>query len=219
MRRSRRCRAARSGCRRCAPWSGAGRGSRAGGGRGGGGGGPPGGGPRGRPGGGGVRGCAHGRLPAVAPGDEYDVVVAGGGLGLLLGLALARFGWRVLVFDRDQVGCAHREWNISRRELAVLVADGLFTWDELDGCVATTYEYGVLSFDATGTGLPPAPLRLQGVLDTALDAQRLLTLARARFLAAGGAIREGRRFLRLHSAAGGPVRGVLDLAGPDGAPE
>jgi lycopene cyclase CruA len=167
----------------------------------------------------GLLGTVQGPLPPVPPAQVYDVIVAGGGLGLLTGYALARFGWRVLVFDRDAVGCAHREWNISRRELGVLVADGLFTWAELDACVATTYDYGVLSFDATGTGLPATPLRLEGVLDTALDAQALLDLARARFLAAGGTILEGRRFVRLHTRADGPVESLVELTGPDGAPE
>ena len=168
---------------------------------------------------GGLLATAHGALPAADPGADYDVVVAGGGLGLLAGLALQRRGHRVLLFDRDSVGAAHREWNISRRELGVLVDAGLFTWADLDPCVAATYDYGMLAFDAAGTGLPPAPLRLDGVLDTALDAQALLTLARGRFLAAGGTIREGRRFLRLHTAARGRVRSVVELAGPGGAPE
>ncbi|HMA35203.1 MAG TPA: hypothetical protein VKY74_12105, partial [Chloroflexia bacterium] len=167
----------------------------------------------------GALGTAHGPLPPVDPADEYTVVVAGGGLGLLAGLALARAGHRVLVFDRDAVGCAHREWNISRRELAVLVAAGLLTWAELDRCVAGTYEYGVLAFAAAGTGAPATPLRLAGVLDTALDAQALLTLVRDRFLAAGGTIRAGRRFAGLHTAARGPVRSVVELTGPDGARE
>src|SRR5215212_6675318 len=86
-----------------------------------------------------VLGRVRGRLPALPPADCFDVVIAGGGLGLVLGWALAQTGWRVLVFDRDAVGCAHREWNISRAELGVLVAAGLFTWEELAGTVATTY--------------------------------------------------------------------------------
>jgi lycopene cyclase CruA len=157
-----------------------------------------------------------GTLPSVAAADTYDVVVAGGGLGLLAGLALARFGWRVLVFDRDTVGAAHREWNISRRELAVPVADGLFTWDELDRCAAATYRYGVLDFASPGPDSPPDPLVLRGILDTALDAQALLDGVRARFLAAGGTIREGRRFTGVRTTARGPVRSVVELTGPDG---
>ena len=51
-----------------------------------------------------------------------------GGLGLLHAAVMAtRYGYRVLVFDRDEVGCAHREWNISDPELEALVRLGLFT--------------------------------------------------------------------------------------------
>ncbi len=161
----------------------------------------------------------YGALPSLAADHTYDVIIAGGGLGLLAGLALARFGRRVLVFDRDVVGAAHREWNISRRELAVPVANGLFTWAELDRCVAGTYRYGTLAFDATGTGAPATPLHLRGILDTALDAQALLTSVRDRFLAAGGTILEGRRFVRLYSAAVGPVRSIVEVGDAAGVAE
>ncbi len=164
----------------------------------------------------GVLGRARRSLPALPPQDCFDVVIAGGGLGLLMGLALARDGWRVLVFDRDTVGCAHREWNISRGELQALVDDGLFTWDELDGATATTYRAGVIRFDPTGTGRPASPLVLAGVLDRALDAQAVLDLARAKFLAAGGTIRGGRRFRRMVTTARGPVRSHVALDGPTG---
>lgn len=167
----------------------------------------------------GLLGTAHGPLPEIRAENEFDVIVAGGGLGLLTGLALARFGWRVLVFDRGAVGCAHREWNISRRELGVLVEDGLFSWAELDACIATTYDYGVLSFAADVTGLAHSPLTLRGVLDTALDAQALLTLAREKYQAAGGAILEGWRFERMHMSAAGEVRSVVELARVEGEPE
>ena len=163
-----------------------------------------------------VIGRVRGVLPRLPVPDCYDVVIAGGGLGLLVGAALAGRGWRVLVFDRDVVGCAHREWNITRRELQVLVDAGLATWDELDAAVATTYQAGVIRFDATGTGGPAHPLVLPGVLDLALEGQAVLDLARTRFQAAGGVIRSHRRFRRVVTQAAGTVRSHLYLDGPAG---
>lgn len=155
-------------------------------------------------------------LPRCAPSDQYDVVIAGGGLGLVAGAALAQRGLKVLVFDRDRVGAAHREWNISQRELAALVQWGIFSREELSGTVAARYRRGLISFDATGTGVPACPLNLGGVLDVALDAQSVLDLARGRFLEAGGTIREGRAFRRLHTTRTGPVTSLVEVDGPSG---
>src|SRR5262245_33170541 len=45
---------------------------------------------------------------------DFDLIYAGGGLGLIHAAVMARrYGYRVLLFDRGEVGCAQREWNIS----------------------------------------------------------------------------------------------------------
>ncbi len=155
-------------------------------------------------------------LPVSTPENRYDVVIAGGGLGLVAGAALAQRGLRVMVFDRERVGAAHREWNISQRELESLVRWGIFTRDELAGTVANRYKRGLISFDADGTGVPACPLSLDGVLDVALDAQAVLKMARRRFLRAGGTVLEHRSFCHLHVAKDGPVASVFELRGPRG---
>ena len=63
---------------------------------------------------------------------DFDVALAGGGLSLIYAAYLARAGWRVTVFDRGRIGRSHREWNISRRELAPLVESGLFSVAEVE---------------------------------------------------------------------------------------
>lgn len=155
-------------------------------------------------------------LPECLPERHFDVVIAGGSLGLIAGVALANRGLKVMVFDKGRVGSAHREWNISERELHSLAKWGLFTEDELAATVATQYRRGMISFDATGTGVEACPLYMDGVLDVALDAQAVLDLARTRFVRAGGAIVEGRSFRRLHMAEEGRVSSVFELDGPDG---
>ena len=158
----------------------------------------------------------HTLLPKCPPERAYDVVIAGGGLGLVAGAALAGRGWRVLVFDRERVGAAHREWNISERELSSLVKHGLFSWDDLGAAIGARYKRGLISFDPRGTGVPACPLELRGVLDVALDAQAVLDMARRRFVEAGGTISEGRTFKKLYVAQRGPVASVFEVEGPHG---
>lgn len=161
-----------------------------------------------------ARDCSD--LPTCPPDNHYDVIIAGGGLGLIAGAALAKRGLKVMVFDRDRVGAAHREWNISERELAALERWGLFTHEEIAQTIATRYRRGLISFDAEGTGAPACPLYLNGVLDVALDAQSVLDMARERFIQAGGTILEDRSFTRLHVSESGPVASVFEVQGPQG---
>lgn len=161
-------------------------------------------------------------LPAVTHGT-FDVIYLGGVLGLINATALAvgaaRDGarLRIALVDEGMAGDAHREWNISRAELAELVRAGVATWDELAAFVTGPYRAGVVRFHAENTGLPEARVETRAVLDIAVRADALLAHCRRRFLALGGAIREGRRFVRCYQRTGGAAGAVVEVAGPEGA--
>jgi lycopene cyclase CruA len=156
--------------------------------------------------------------PADAAAPAYDLIYAGGGMGLLHAALMAqRYGYRVLLFDQGEVGCAHREWNISRAELAALVATGLCRWDDLDAVIMREYDRGVVRFYATRG--PATELRMREVLNVALDAGALLRLARRKLEAAGGVVRDRRTFRRMWVREAGPVQVLVELARDDGAVE
>ena len=149
---------------------------------------------------------------------QYDLIYAGGGLGLLHAVVMAQRGYRVLLFDRGEVGCAHREWNISREELRALIEVGFCSWSELDEIVVAEYDIGVVRFHA------PKPadmteLRMADVLHIALDAGGLLRLARRKLAEAGGVILDHRAFRGVTVGAYGPMSVVVELARDDGALE
>ena len=126
---------------------------------------------------------------------DFDLIYAGGGLGLLHAAVMAtRYGCRVLLFDRGEVGCAHREWNISDHELHELVRIGLFTQAELEHVVMRRYRDGVVRFAADQTGVRPAELHMPNVLNVGLDAAGLLQLGRRKLEAAGGLVLDHRAF-------------------------
>lgn len=155
--------------------------------------------------------------PSPAPLPSFDLIYAGGGLGLLHAAAMARrYGWRVLLFDRGEVGTAHREWNISREELAALVDLGLFTWAELGAVVMREYERGFVRFHREQR---PAELWLPHVLDVAIDAGELQRMARRRLEAAGGVVLDGRAFRRVLVPPDRAAPLTVELARPDGGTE
>jgi len=155
----------------------------------------------------------------------YDVIYLGGVLGLINATALlagtrrAADALRVAVIDEAKAGYAHREWNISRVELHELIAAGVLVERDLDDVVATRYQSGIIRFHAENAGIAAVPVDTTDVLDVAVRADTLLARCRARFLALGGTLIEGRRFRQLHARREGPVASVVAVEGPGGTTE
>jgi lycopene cyclase CruA len=115
--------------------------------------------------------------PALPQVDTFDIIYAGGGLNLLnAAIMTRRYGLRVLVFDRFTVGAVHREWNISREELQELLDVGLLTPDELESVIQREYADALVRFHAGNIHQRPSELHLKGVLDVAIDADKLTAL-------------------------------------------
>jgi lycopene cyclase CruA len=149
---------------------------------------------------------------------SFDLIYAGGGLGLLHAVVMARYGYRVLLFDRGEVGCAHREWNISRHELRALVEVGFCGWEDLHEIIMAEYDSGLVRFYA-GPGEQATELWLPDVLNVALDANALLRLARRKLEAAGGMVLDGRVFRRVLANDRGPMQVQVELERADGGIE
>ncbi|HEY9763122.1 MAG TPA: FAD-binding oxidoreductase [Trichocoleus sp.] len=115
---------------------------------------------------------------------DWDVVICGGTLGVMLGAALAQQGWRVALLERGQLKGREQEWNISRRELAELVELGLLSQAELEAAIATEYNPARIQF---GDG---QPLWVRDVLNVGVDPVYLLETLKQSFLKVGGQLFE-----------------------------
>lgn len=151
-------------------------------------------------------------LPVVE--DEWDLIYAGGGLGLIHALVMCqRYGYRVLVFDRDEVGRAHREWNVSDSELQALVRVGIFDPLEVEAIVMHRHRRGIVRFHAATVEVEPAELWMEGVLDVSLDAAELLRRVRSKLQAAGGTILDRHSLRRVLATPRGVAVEVQPAAG------
>ncbi|XHX80774.1 MAG: NAD(P)/FAD-dependent oxidoreductase [Stenomitos frigidus ULC029] len=121
-------------------------------------------------------------LDAIAV--EWDVVVCGGTLGILLGAALAQRGWRVALLERGSLRGRDQEWNISRHELQVLVELALLTEAELQQTIATEYNPARIAF------LNSPDVWVRDVLNIGVDPVSLLERLKQKFLTYGGQLFE-----------------------------
>ncbi|MBD2773795.1 FAD-dependent oxidoreductase [Iningainema tapete] len=119
---------------------------------------------------------------------DWDAVICGGTLGILIGCALALKGVRVALLERGVLRGREQEWNISRSELEVFLQLNLLTPDELENAIATQYPKARVSF------LGGTEVWVQDVLNIGVDPVYLLETLKQRFLAAGGKLFENTPF-------------------------
>ncbi|MBD2354994.1 FAD-binding oxidoreductase [Tolypothrix sp. FACHB-123] len=115
---------------------------------------------------------------------DWDVIVCGGTLGILIGCALAVGGVKVGLIERGMLRGREQEWNISRQELEVFVELNLLTHEELETAIATEYNPARVSFPG-GT-----EIWVEDVLNIGVDPVYLLDTLKSKFLVAGGELWE-----------------------------
>ncbi|MBN3950799.1 MAG: FAD-binding oxidoreductase [Nostoc sp. NMS7] len=119
---------------------------------------------------------------------DFDVIICGGTLGILIGCALAVKGLRVALLELLILRGREQEWNISRKELDVFVELNLLTEEELASAIATQYNPARVSFDG-GT-----EVWVENVLNIGVDPVYLLATLKTQFLATGGKLLENTPF-------------------------
>jgi lycopene cyclase CruA len=150
--------------------------------------------------------------PGLNVEGEFEIIYAGGTLGLLHAAVLAaRFKRRVLVFDSGAIGGGDRSsggsrrvWNISGEELVEFERAGLFTKEEIEAAIVNRYRSAFVKFHDAASRLKTPPLWMENVLDVAVDADKLLALAAAKIRAlnsTGCALVEQVRFVRAYVEA------------------
>ena len=135
---------------------------------------------------------------------EFEIIYAGGTLGLLHAATMScRYGRKVLVFDRGAVGQTMRDWNISADDLRGFERAGLFNKEELETAVINRYRSGFVKFHDQGSRVKTPPLWIDGMLDIAVNANRLLAAAAAKIEASptGSVLMGGLRFVRCYVQA------------------
>ncbi|WP_414579344.1 FAD-binding oxidoreductase [Anabaena sp. CCY 9402-a] len=119
---------------------------------------------------------------------DWDVIICGGTLGILIGCALAVRGLRVALLERGILQGREQEWNISRQELEVFVELNLLTEAELASAIATQYNPARVKFK------DGAEVWVEDVLNIGVDPVYLLATLKTKFLAVGGELLENTPF-------------------------
>jgi lycopene cyclase CruP len=135
---------------------------------------------------------------------DWDVVICGGTLGILIATTLQKRGWRVALIERGILRGRDQEWNISRKELEVFLELELLTEAELEKAIASEYNPARISFSEG------RDFWVRDVLNIGVDPVFLLDTLKSKFLNAGGQLFEKTAF---DGAAIHPDGVFIDAAG------
>jgi|AntRauMFilla1563_2_1112583.scaffolds.fasta_scaffold56304_2 flavin-dependent dehydrogenase len=113
-----------------------------------------------------------------------DVTICGGTLGIFVATSLAVRGLKVAVVERGVVAGRAQEWNISRKELAEMIAIGVLTAAEVEEAISIEFNPNRCGFNGG------QDVWVENVLNLGVSPDVLIRHAKTRFLAHGGMLLE-----------------------------
>lgn len=122
---------------------------------------------------------------ALHAGHEFDVIIAGGTLGVFIALALQMKHWRCAIIEQGAIMGREQEWNISRSELATLLEMRLLTQDELESVIVSEWNPSRIAF-ATTKDADLSEIFVENVLNCGVSPRALVRLFREKFERLGG---------------------------------
>ncbi|XP_078439732.1 lycopene beta/epsilon cyclase protein [Wolffia australiana] len=117
--------------------------------------------------------------------DTFDVLICGGTLGIFFAAALASKGLKVGVVEKNILKGREQEWNISRKELMELVHVDVLSEEDIDHVTSSKFNPNRCGFEGKGE------LWVEDILNLGVSPEKLLEIAKRRFLSLGGSIIEG----------------------------
>ncbi len=133
-------------------------------------------------------------VDTIAPADwaigdkDFDVLICGGTLGILLASALQLRGYRVALLERGILKGREQEWNISRQELQTFIDMDILSDHELQRAIVTQYNPARVGFYCG------YELWVRDVLNIGVEPVYLLETLKQKFLSAGGRLIENTPF-------------------------
>eukprot|EP00596_Hydrurales_sp_CCMP1899_P000466 CAMPEP_0119049718 /NCGR_PEP_ID=MMETSP1177-20130426/66016_1 /TAXON_ID=2985 /ORGANISM="Ochromonas sp, Strain CCMP1899" /LENGTH=553 /DNA_ID=CAMNT_0007027271 /DNA_START=134 /DNA_END=1795 /DNA_ORIENTATION=+ len=137
----------------------------------------------------------HGIIMSPAlEGDEYDVVVSGGTLGVFYAAALQKIGYKTAVIERGKIAGRSQEWNISRKELQALVRLEILTNEDIEYIISIEFNpvrVGFKTDTSPDTQKPGFEVYVNDILNLGVKPDKLIELMKNKYLSLGGVVMEG----------------------------
>lgn len=144
-------------------------------------------------------------LPAA---QNFDVAIVGGTLGIFFALSLQRAGFKTCIVERGKVAGRLQEWNLSKKELLVLVRLGLLTEEEMERVINIEFNPVRVGFRTDTTkplnsaGTSSSSSRefetyVRDILNLGVSPAALISLMKEKYERGGGVIIEQTALLRV----------------------
>eukprot|EP01041_Mallomonas_annulata_P001053 gene1053-2061_t len=135
----------------------------------------------------------HERLIEIDNNFVYDVAVAGGTLGIFYGVALQMLGYKTCVIERGLIAGRPQEWNISRKELNILLKLNILSEEDLSNIIGIEFNPVRVGFktDTSENAIDKGfELYVQDILNLGIRPDKLIKIMKEKFTLLGGKIFE-----------------------------
>lgn len=140
------------------------------------------------------------KVEVPASDTVYDVSVCGGTLGIFYAYSLQLLGYKTCVIERGTVSGRPQEWNISRKELKVLVNLRLLTAEEMQSVIGIEFNPVRAGFktDTSPESTDPGfEVYVEDILNLGVRPNKLIALLRQKYIDAGGVVLENAKLSRI----------------------